>query len=250
MIQQEPTESPSSKQLKDLRALYGLTTKQAAEYSGISEASYLKMESGSIKMSSNIFDKLNRKIYKLPEKSIAKRVVNASNYEIKDIIKNSKSWFNSEVTKLASSRAGKLTSSTVSHPVPGEMYMYYYDAKHKATLPYWDKFPLVFPFRMLPDGFIGINLHYLHYKQRILLLDALQEIAKSPRKSTSAKLTISYDILRTVAKGKKFEKCIHRYLYDHFKTPIKKIHSDNWVLASLLPNEMFVGETKEYIWKQ
>jgi DNA-binding XRE family transcriptional regulator len=250
MIQQEPTESPSIQQLKDLRKLHGLTTKQAAEYAGVSEAAYVKMESGSIKMPGKIWDKINVKTQSLPKKSIQKQVVDASNYELKDIIKNSKSWFNSEAKRLASVRAGKLTSTTVSHPVPGELYMYYYDAKHKDTLPYWDKFPLVFPFRMMPDGFIGINLHYLHYKQRILLLDALQEIAKSPRKTTSAKLTISYDILRTVAKGKHFEKCIHRYLYDHFKTPIKKIHSDNWVMASLLPNEMFVGETKEYIWKQ
>ena len=250
MIERESTESPSAIDVKNLRSTYGLTTKQASEYAGISEASYIKIESGSIKMSGKIWDKLNLRVTALPKKKISDIVTVASNYELKNIINNSKSWFTSEAKRLASSRAGKITSTTVSSPVPGELYMYYYDAKHKATLPYWDKFPLVFPFRMMPDGFIGINLHYLHYKQRILLLDALQEIATSPRKSTSAKLTISYDILRTVAKGKRFEKCIHRYLYDHFKTPIKKIHSDNWITAALLPNEMFVGETKEYIWKQ
>jgi hypothetical protein len=250
MIQQEPTESPSIKAIKDLRILYKLSSKQASELAGISEATWNKMETGSIKMPGKVWDKINAKVKTLPKKLIKQRIIDASNYELKDIIKNSKAWFTSEAKRLAGSREGKITSSTVSHPVPGEMYMYYYDAKHKDTLPYWDKFPLVFPFRMLPDGFIGINLHYLHYKQRILLLDALQEIASSPRKSTSMKLSISYDILRQVAKNKKFEKCIHRYLYDHFRTPIKKIHSDNWLKASLIPNEMFVGETKEYIWKQ
>lgn len=250
MIAKEPTESPSVEDIKKLRSAYGLTTKQAAEYAGISEASFLKIESGSIKMTGRMWDKLNLKVESLPKKKISDIVMSSTNYELKNIINNSKGWFNSEAKKLAASRTGHFPTTTVTNPVPGELYMYYYDAKHKATLPYWDKFPLVFPFRMMPDGFIGINLHYLHYKQRILLLDALQEIATSPRKSTSAKLTISYDILRTVAKGKKFEKCIHRYLFDHFKTPIKKIHSDNWITAALLPNEMFVGESKEYIWKQ
>lgn len=246
MTQQE---SPSVSQLKDIRKVYGLTTKQASDYAGVSEAAWIKMESGSIKMFGSMWDKLNRKVSQLSKKTIEKQVLDSSNYELKDIIKNSKSWFNSEAKRLASTREGKLTSTTVTYPIPGELYMYYYDAKHKATLPFWDKFPLVFPFSMLPDGFIGINLHYLHYKQRIQLLDALMQIANNPKKTTSKKLSISYDILRTVAKGKRFEKCIHRYLYTHFKTPIKKIHSDNWLKASLLPNEMFVGETKEYIWK-
>lgn len=248
MIEKEPTENPSIAEIQKLRKDYGLSSKQASEMAGVSEATWNKMETGSIKMPGRTWDKVRTKVAAIPKRTIQKQVQLASNYEIKDLVNKSKGWFNSEVKRLASNT--RLTSTTVMSPVPGELYMYYYDAKHKATLPYWDKFPLVFPFRMMPDGFIGINLHYLHYKQRILLLDALQEIATSPRKTTSAKLTISYDILRTVAKGKKFEKCIHRYLYDHFKTPIKKIHSDNWVTAALLPNEMFVGETKEYIWKQ
>lgn len=248
MIEKEPTESPSTTEIQKLRKDYALSSKQASEMAGVSEATWNKMETGSIKMPGRTWDKVKVKVAAIPKRTIQKRVQLASNYELKDLITKSKGWFNSEVKRLASNN--KLTSSTVMSPIPGELYMYYYDAKHKATLPYWDKFPLVFPFRMMPDGFIGINLHYLHYKQRILLLDALQEIATSPRKTTSAKLAISYDILRTVAKGKHFEKCIHRYLFDHFKTPIKKIHSDNWVTAALLPNEMFVGETKEYVWKQ
>jgi len=250
MIEREPTDSPSIANIKAFRKDYGLSSKQAADMAGVSEATWNKMEVGSIKMPGRTWDKVHTKVAAIPKRTIQKRVEMATNYELKDLITKSKGWFNSEAKRLANSRAGHLTSSTVTSPVPGEMYMYYYDAKHKATLPYWDKFPLVFPFRMMPDGFIGINLHYLHYKQRILLLDALHAIASSPRKTTSAKLIISYDILRTVAKGKQFEKCIHRYLFDHFKTPIKKIHSDNWLTAALLPNEMFVGETKEYVWKQ
>jgi hypothetical protein len=51
--------------------------------------------------------------------------------------------------------AERLTST----PMVGSMYMYYYDPKHKQTLPYYDRFPLVFPYRKVPGGFMGINLH-------------------------------------------------------------------------------------------
>ena len=46
-----------------------------------------------------------------------------------------------------------------------------YNPKHKATLPYYDLFPLVLPIQKLSDGFIGINFHYLYPKDRAILLD-------------------------------------------------------------------------------
>lgn len=35
----------------------------------------------------------------------------------------------------------------------GQMYLFQYDALHKDTLPYYDRFPLIFPFRKTNDGF-------------------------------------------------------------------------------------------------
>ena len=43
----------------------------------------------------------------------------------------------------------------------GKMYMFFYDAKYKDTLPFFDIFPLVFPIEFYSEGFLGINLHYL-----------------------------------------------------------------------------------------
>jgi hypothetical protein len=76
----------------------------------------------------------------------------------------------------------------------------------------------------------------------------LDAVATSPRKEVSKRLQISYSILQQAAKNKKFEKCIHRYLFAHLKTPLKKIHSDKWILSAMLPNEMFVGATTKQIW--
>jgi hypothetical protein len=43
----------------------------------------------------------------------------------------------------------------------GNMYLFSYDPKHKDTLPYYDRFPLIFPINKAKGGFLGITMHYL-----------------------------------------------------------------------------------------
>ena len=58
-----------------------------------------------------------------------------------------------------------------SAPLPGRMFMYFYDPKHKKTLPYYDRFPLIFMVEKAERGFYGLNLHYLPHKQRAIFFD-------------------------------------------------------------------------------
>ena len=51
----------------------------------------------------------------------------------------------------------------------GALYFFVYDPKTKADLPYYDRFPLVLPLKREPDGFLGLNLHYLPIPLRIKL---------------------------------------------------------------------------------
>ena len=44
----------------------------------------------------------------------------------------------------------------------GKLNMFMYDPKLKKKLPYYDTFPLVLPIESYSDGFLGLNLHYLH----------------------------------------------------------------------------------------
>jgi transcriptional regulator with XRE-family HTH domain len=243
-------------QIKALRTDNNLSVKQASEMIGVSRDTWNKIETGEVIMHPAMLDKFKLAISKLPPKSkyerkaqprkIVDRLKSSSQYDIKELVKKSKSWFNSEVKQLMSTAVVK--GKNTFKPEIGTMYIFHYDAKHKATLPYWDKNPLIFIFNILEDGFLGINFHYLHYKDRIILLNALESIAYSNRTDVSTKLKLSYSVLQSVAKNKKYEKCIHRYLFTHLKTPLKKIHSDNWLVSCLLPNELFVGATANEIW--
>ena len=82
-----------------------------------------------------------------------------------------------------------------------KMYFYFYDPKHKDTLPYYDRFPLVIPIERYPDGFLGLNLHYIHPKQRIILLDKLSDVATNNRFDDKTKLRISYEYLAAASKA-------------------------------------------------
>lgn len=134
--------------------------------------------------------------------------------------------------------------------VPGELYMYFYDAKHKATLPYWDRFPLVFPFRATKDGFYGLNMHYLIYDLRIRLMDSLTSLKVAPGYTPSTRLNISWQYIQALSQHKLAEPCVHRYLTTQVRSPFKRIPGEDWATAMLLPVEKFVGQNKRVVWKE
>jgi hypothetical protein len=128
--------------------------------------------------------------------------------------------------------------------------MFYYDAKHKDTLPYWDKFPLVFPFRKLPDGFIGLNMHYLPYYQRVQLLDRLSEFANNKTLDNDTKLKFSWATIQSMSKLKIAEPCVHRYLSTHVRSPYRLVDGSDWATAMVLPVQQFVGRSAAKVWQE
>ena len=127
----------------------------------------------------------------------------------------------------------------------GDMYFYKYDAKWKDELPYWDVYPLIFPFNMYNDGFIGLNLHYLHPMVRAKLLDALQDVSKKRNK-----MMLSWQILKGSSQISLIKPCVKRYLYTHVRSPMVKIEKRDWLPAALMPLQSFQKKSSEYVWSQ
>jgi len=130
----------------------------------------------------------------------------------------------------------------------GRMYFYFYDPKHKDTLPYYDRFPLVIPIERYPNGFLGLNLHYIHPKQRIVLLDKLSEVASNKRYDDKTKLRISYEYLAAASRAFEATPCIKRYLFSHIESRFLEITADEWDIACMLPVESFVGATTSKVY--
>ena len=132
----------------------------------------------------------------------------------------------------------------------GSMYMYYYDPKHKATLPYYDRFPMIFPFRVESDRFWGLNLHYLPHTLRARLMDALYDTATNQRFDESTKLRMSYKMLQSASKIKFFEPCVKQYLYSQLNSKFLYVYPSEWDIALFLPLERFAKASKTQVWSQ
>ena len=177
---------------------------------------------------------------------------NAFRAGIQGRTKASQEWFKKNVTNLQVSRESLLKDSALdrtSQNIRGNMYMYFYDPKHKETLPYYDRFPLTIMIDGAPGGFYGLNLHYLNYNTRARFLDEL--MALGPEKSTeSSRLTkIRYNLLTGVRKFKEFKPCFKHYLGKHVKSQFSRVPMTDWEIAIFLPTEQFVRKAKSSVWK-
>jgi len=162
-----------------------------------------------------------------------------------------RAWLRQEVANLNPSRSAlmrdreKLRNKTMI----GRMYFYFYDPKHKDTLPYYDRFPLVLPVERYPDGFLGLNLHYIHPKQRIILLDKLSDFATNSKYDETTRLRLTYATLASATKAFEATPCIKRYLFNHVESRFLEITADKWDIAALLPFEYFVGASKSKVFR-
>jgi len=144
-------------------------------------------------------------------------------------------------TKIMDTAGAFKIFQKIEGPAVGKMFMFVYDAKHKATLPFWDAFPLIFPIDFYHDGFLGLNLHYLPPMARARLMDALYTTSTNQNFDKSTKLNISYKILRESAiRFSGFQECVHRYLYDHVKSSFHYVNPADWDKALMLPMQRWV----------
>ena len=163
--------------------------------------------------------------------------------------RRARQWIRQKVKDLANVRRTVMLDNRrkISQPTVGRMYFYFYDPKTKDSLPYYDKFPLVIPIDYYNDGFLGLNLHYIHPRQRLLLLDSLSEYATNSKYDATTRLRLSYSLLASASKHPQFSACLKRYLYSHVQSQFLEIQADEWDIAVLLPAENFAKAEKDYV---
>lgn len=182
------------------------------------------------------------------------RIFDKNRYDL-NVRYRSQAWFQQQVLLLSKQNItpNKLVKDSPSQNragiIPGNLYLYQYDPKYKATLPYYDRFPLVFPFRRTEDGFYGLNMHYLAYPLRIKLLDRLQQFRNNDKMDGNTKLKLSWQLIDGVSRFSLAAPCVKQYLTHHVRSQFVKINSADWATAMLLPVERFVGANKDAVWR-
>lgn len=135
----------------------------------------------------------------------------------------------------------------MSQDTIGQMVMFFYSAKHKATLPYWDAFPVGFPIEFYGDSMLTINMHYLPLILRGRLMDSLYTVAEREENKIK-RLAISYEILSNSARFRAFRPCIKKHLFSHVQSRFFWVRPEEWDMALFLPTARFRKATEEEVW--
>ena len=161
-------------------------------------------------------------------------------------------WFKEQATSIRSINTQQLLvkskENARSQLKVGQMYMFAYDAKHKDTLPYYDRFPLIFPFRRYNKGFYGINLHYLPIALRAKLMDRLFDLVNNTKFDETTRLKLSYQLLNGSSRFKYFKPCVKHYLNSQMDSRLIYIPPEEWQVAMFLPLQRFKGVTNNTVY--
>jgi len=157
--------------------------------------------------------------------------------------KESRDWFRQKIKNLRSINREALMKEEPlkqkSQEIIGSMYMFFYDPKHKDTLPYYDTFPLVVVVGPAEGGFYGLNLHYLPPILRAKMLDALMDITSNNKFNDSTRFKMSYELLVKSSKLKYFQPCFKHYLNEHVQSKFALVPAPEWEIATFLPTAQF-----------
>ena len=161
-------------------------------------------------------------------------------------------WFREKVKQASASARMRAVTPTqllkrqeATDTELGQMLFYKYDPKFAKKLPYWDMYPLVFPFEKAKGGFYGLNLHYIPPRDRAVLMDELKEYATNNKYDATTRLKITYDLLKGFGRA---VPCVKRYLGTNIRSNTVRINADEWEIAIFLPVERFQKEKKSVVW--
>jgi hypothetical protein len=153
--------------------------------------------------------------------------------------RESRAWFRRKVQNMRNINRRELMREdpiqSRAKSVSGSMYMFFYDAKHRQTLPYWDSFPLIIAVGPAEKGFYGMNLHYLPIPLRAKFLDALMDITNNSKYDETTKFEVSYEYLNRAAKFKYFKPCFKHYLTTQVEGKLAYVPPPEWEIATFLP---------------
>ena len=190
-------------------------------------------------------------------------------YNLKRCLRKPAEWFSDEVKNLAKvygteiaslpsimeARQGSGDRGLTSKIAPGNLYMCRYSPPPEHSLPYYDRFPLIMPYKTGSRMFRAWNFHYLPHQARILFLGHLMKYADTrsfwtgkPVLKNKTRMQFDGRALKDLAAHPVARPMSHEYRIAHVKTQFKLIEPRHWVLMMLLPTESFVMSKKSQVW--
>lgn len=167
--------------------------------------------------------------------------------------KASREWFLDKVKSIGDGsvdRNAMLKSDSLkstSKTIAGKMYMFWYLPKHRETLPYFDKFPLVLPLDITGQTLTALNLHYLPIDLRQGLFYSLLNRVNNNKYDESTIMQVTYETLKGSGAMKAHKPCIKKYLADRIMGKIVNVPAQEWEIAVHLPTAVWRKQNENYI---
>ena len=157
-------------------------------------------------------------------------------------------WYRDKIKEFGQPGAMDLIRDGKQSRTPhyGRMNMFFYDPKGRKTLPYYDTFPLVLPIERYPDGFLGINFHYLPMGLRLKLLDRIVDFSNNTKFDESTIIDANYSQLKNI---REIKPTLKRYLAGRVKTRFRRVDADEFTVAALLPIARWKKGTQQDVYK-
>ena len=157
-------------------------------------------------------------------------------------------WYRDKIKEFGQPGAMDLIRDGKQSRTPhyGRMNMFFYDPKGRKTLPYYDTFPLVLPIERYPDGFLGINFHYLPMGLRLKLLDRIVDFSNNTKFDESTIINANYSQLKNI---REIKPTLKRYLAGRVKTRFRRVDADEFTVAALLPIARWKNGTQAEVYK-
>jgi hypothetical protein len=170
-------------------------------------------------------------------------------------VADAREWFRSTASRVKSVDTEKMFETakpfskiqSLSVNSIGKMYSFYYDPKTKEKLPYYDTFPLVFPFDFKGDRFYGLNLHYLPPTYRAVLMNKLYENISDDKYTNKTKiLKLNFETIKQMSYA---VPCVKSYLFSHVRSDFLNINPKEWDMALMLPTQRFEKKSAQEVWR-
>jgi len=148
-------------------------------------------------------------------------------------------WYKKKVADLSNRiSAARLMRDNKLKKAPtfNKLHFFRYNPKLKATLPYYDTFPLVMPIQSAKGGFLGINFHYLPIPLRMKLLETLDR----------RNFTGNYSKLKNIREVKP---TIKHYLRRQFVSGFLELEEDDYAPAIFMPVAQFKKASASQVWR-
>lgn len=227
----------------------GKTSKQFAEERGINYSTFTKSMSryqSRIKVTYKVKLLEAKPTNKLSKADRQLIMINSFRKSIRDKIANEGAASNTKSAKWFTETIKKsVRGHVVAKPQPGKLYAYIYDAKHKDTLAYWDKYPLVIYLGIGKHNLMyGLNLHYIPPKARQEFLEELlKQYASTSTITNNTKLKIDWSKVKGF---KGADQMIKAYIPGNIKGTIVEIKPSDWANVVMLPLQQFLSKGKRF----